>query len=448
MYYFKNFKNFADTQLNLFQSVSLMIGKNGSGKSNAIEAVELLAQIAHGRPLYEVVDVARGNGGMFEIRGGLAGCLSYKADTFTPETPNLVEDSVTSHFPHTGEFELGFVASFKFDGEMQQVKYSVVVGLPDSRIRKETLTVGKRVIFDACAGKSTDILNVSYDNFAPGGRKPVAHLPADRSVLSRYETFADTKAKKKRPLDAMKMVRALEKHLNAAFVFDPTPRLMREYERMGQLVLQKNGSNLSSVLHSLKLGNEEKQATLNRILELIQQLPEEPFNAFDFVETRARDVLLGLKREDGTVTDARSLSDGTLRALAILTALETAPENSRIVIEEIDNGIHPTRIKILVDAVWECSHRRKLNILVTTHNPATLDSLNAEQLKAVVLCYLDEASHASKLMPLSDLPRVESLLEQGRLGDLVTRRVVEQYLLPDFEEAQKAKAKSWLESLA
>lgn len=432
MYHFKNFKNFSDAQLNLFQSVTLMIGKNGSGKSNAIEAVELLAQIAHGRPLHEIVDVGRGNGGMFEIRGGLPGCLSYQADVSAP----------------IGEFDLGFEAATNFDGENQKINYSVTVGLPDVRIHKERLVVGERAIFDATVGKSTDILNVTYDNFQRGGNKPVTQLPADRSVLSRYEAFVGLGNNSKRQQQALRMVRSLEGHLNAAFVFDPTPRLMREYERMGQIVLQKNGANLSSVLHSLKQGSEERQATLSRILDLIRQLPEEPFKDFDFVETRARDVLLGLKREDGTITDARSLSDGTLRALAILTALETVPENSRIVIEEIDNGIHPSRIKILVDAVWECSGRRDLNILVTTHNPATLDSLNADQLKAVVLCYLDSESHASKLMLLSELPRVESLLEQGRLGDLVTRRVVEKYLLPNFEEIQRNKANAWLESLS
>jgi len=421
MYYFKSFKNFSDAQLNLFKSVTLMIGKNGSGKSNAIEAVELLAQIAHGRPLHEIVDVGRANGGMFEIRGGLPGCLSYQAEISTP----------------SGEFELGFEAAFIFDGESQNVNYSVTIGLPDVRIHKEKLIVGSRVIFDATVGKSTDILNVTYDNFQRGGNKPVTQLPADRSVLSRYEAFVGLEGKKSIQQDALKVVRALEGHLNAAFVFDPTPRLMREYERMGQIVLQKNGANLSSVLHSLKKGSEEKQATLGRILDLIRQLPEEPFKDFDFVETRARDVLLGLKREDSTMTDARSLSDGTLRALAILTALETVPENSRIVIEEIDNGIHPSRIKILVDSVWECSTRRKLNVLVTTHNPATLDSLSADQLQSVVLCYLDTESHASKLIPLTELPRVESLLEQGRLGDLVTRRVVEKYLLPNFEEIQR-----------
>jgi predicted ATPase len=439
MYDFKSFKNFYDAQLDLFQSVTLMIGKNGSGKSNAIEAVELLAQIAHGRPLHEITDVGRGNGGMFEIRGGLPGCLSYQADA--AEQIGEIEFEAPK-----GEFALGFGATFKFNGLQQRVDYSVTVGLPDVRISKEKLVVGDRVIFDATVGKS-DILNVTYDNFKQGANKPVTHLPADRSVLSRYEAFADLASPNQKQKEALKMVRSLEGHLNAAFVFDPTPRLMREYERTGQTVLQKNGSNLSSVLHSLKQGSEEKQATLNRILDLIRQLPEEPFKDFDFVVTRVRDVLLALTREDGTFTDARSLSDGTLRALAILTALETVPENSRIVIEEIDNGIHPSRIKILVDAVWECSSRRKLNILVTTHNPATLDSLNPDQLKSVVLCYLDSQSHASKLMPLSELPRVESLLEQGRLGDLVTRRVVENYLLPNFDETQKIKTKKWLESL-
>lgn len=430
MYYFKNFKNFSDAGIDLFQSVTLMIGKNGSGKSNAIEAIELLAQIAHGRPLHEIVDVGRGNGGMFEIRGGLSGCLA---------------SHTTDPIPF-GEFELGFGAAFQFNGSWQKVKYSVTVGFPDEMIYREKLTIGERVIFDATIG-TANILDVSYDNFKRGANKPITHLTADRSVLSRYETFVDTGNKNSGQQDALKMVRVLEGHLNAAFVFDPTPRLMREYERMGQSVLQKNGSNLSSVLHTLKQGNEEKRATLARILNLIRQLPEEPFREFDFVDTRARDVLIGLKREDGALTDARSLSDGTLRALAILTALETVPENSRIVIEEIDNGIHPSRIKILVDAVWECSARRHLNILVTTHNPATLDSLDTDQLKAVVLCYLDSGSHASKLMPLSELPRVESLLEQGRLGDLVTRQVLEKYLLPNFEETQKAKARAWLESL-
>lgn len=438
MYLFKNFKNFSDAKINLFESVTLMIGKNGAGKSNAIEAIELLSQIAHGRYLHEIVDIGRANAGMFEIRGGLTGCLSNR--------------DASGELP-SDEFQLGFSAAFKFDGNEQALNYSVAIGvtgdgLHEARIRAEKLIIGDRVIFDASIGRSTDILNVTYDNFQRGPNKPVVQLSSDRSVLSRYETFIDPANKNQKQKDAKQMVRSLEQHLNSAFVFDPNPRVMREYERMGQANLQKNGANLSSVLHSLKSGQQDNLQKLERILNLIKQLPEEPFKEFDFIETRARDVLLALKREDDSITDARSLSDGTLRALAILTALETVPENSRIVIEEIDNGIHPSRIKILIDTVWECSQRRKLNILVTTHNPATLNSLDAMQLKAVVLCYTDPTSKSSKLIQLVDLPRVESLLEQSHLGDLVTRQVLEKHLLQGFDENQKSKALSWLESLS
>ena len=50
MHILKNFKNFADARLDLLSPMTLLIGRNGSGKSNVIEGVELLAQIAHGRP--------------------------------------------------------------------------------------------------------------------------------------------------------------------------------------------------------------------------------------------------------------------------------------------------------------------------------------------------------------------------------------------------------------
>ena len=55
----------------------------------------------------------------------------------------------------------------------------------------------------------------------------------------------------------------------------------------------------------------------------------------------------------GKLIDARLLSDGTLRMLAIVTALETVPKSSRIVIEEFDNGLHPSRAELLVRTLSE-----------------------------------------------------------------------------------------------
>lgn len=437
MHYLENFKNFAAANLDLFRPMTLMIGKNGSGKSNVIEAVELLAQIAHGRPLYEITDLGRGSGATFEIRGGLPGCLKYDK--------REIQGLINAGGPPIGQFSLGFIGSYK----SKDFNYKVTIRLtPIPKISEEVLTWNNRQVFRAIAGKNKDILDVEYDNFRRGGNKPTTHLPSDRSVLSRYSAFVDLRDPPPRQKDALEFVKVIRGHLNAAFVFDLIPKQMRGLERIGQDILIKDGSNLSPVLFALSQGNEAQQATLARILEKIRQLPEEPFVNFDFITTtQHQDVQVAFKREDGSIADARTLSDGTLRALAILTALETVPEYSRIVVEELDNGIHPTRVKTLVDAVWECSKRRKLNVFATTHNPATLDCLSDEQLKSVVICYRDEAAKTSRLIPFLDLPRADVLMERGRLGDLVTRQVLEKHLLPGFEAEQQSKAKAWLESM-
>lgn len=43
-----DFKSFADVSVNLFRPMTVLIGPNGSGKTNLIEAVELLAFLASG----------------------------------------------------------------------------------------------------------------------------------------------------------------------------------------------------------------------------------------------------------------------------------------------------------------------------------------------------------------------------------------------------------------
>jgi len=420
MYRFVNFKGFADAQLDLSQPVTFLIGKNGSGKTNAIEGVELLSEIATGRPFHEISDIGRGGG--FEVRGGLAGCVRSGRETF----------------------RLGFKAG----PEDYEVR---VRPRPEARIASESLTaLESRELFTTTEGTedvtSGGVLKVRFDNFNRGKNKPVVTLPADRSILSQYTTFASSdKTKTKRAVEA---VARLRKYLQSSFVIDPIPKLMRQYDRIGNRVLARHAANLSPVLYALSVGADEEQAALARILGWIKQLPEEPFEKFDFVTTELGDVMFGLREQPGTpLVDARLLSDGTLRCLAVLTALETIDEGSRLIIEEFDNGLHPSRNGILANAIWEASKRRKLNVLCTTHNPATLDALTDEQLKGVVVAHWDAEQKASRLTRLLDVPRAEVLLERGTLGNLVTRRILEQHLMPGFEQKQQEEALAWLKSL-
>ena len=175
MHRFIDFKSFADAQLTLFRPLTLLIGKNGSGKSNAIEGVELLAELAHGRPLYEISDVGRG--GAFEVRGGLAGCVR--------EGKEIVS------------FE--FSCSRLFAGVRQDCKYALSLrAKPEPRIAAESLLVGDRTLFateDGSAELESGVLKVRYDNFARGGNKPKVTLAADRSVFSQYEAVRHERRK-------------------------------------------------------------------------------------------------------------------------------------------------------------------------------------------------------------------------------------------------------------
>lgn len=427
MHYFHDFKGFSEAELNLFKPLTVLIGPNGSGKSNTIEAIELFSFIVHGRSLHEVTDV--GKGGVLEIRGGLQSCPHYGHDFFS----------------------FAFSASIKFERVNKSFSYSLKIqAKPQPRVAEEKLSFDDGMVIFQTMGQphsaTSGDIKVEYNNFARGGRKPLAFVSCNRSVLSQYNEFAEKNNKKYAACAGM--IRGIMEYLRSSFVFDPNPKLMRTYERIGNNILSRDGANLSAVLYALSKGNEKERQTLNRLLNWIKQLPEEPYQDLDFVTTPLSDVIFGFKEDNQeSIIDARMLSDGTLRCLAVLTAIETVAPDSRVVIEEFDNGLHPSRVHILMEAIADCCKRRKLNILVTTHNPATLNALQPEQLDGVVLCAWISEQQAFKLVRLSDLPRYDELLERGRLGDLITRRVIDQYLAPGLEKARREKALAWLQKL-
>ena len=147
------------------------------------------------------------------------------------------------------------------------------------------LEVGNRVLFKA-RSESGEILEVQYNNFAPGPN-PRRSLSATSSILSRYdEVVADSKTASSNLRSAKRAVAGVRNYLRASYIFDPVAKFMRNYERAGhQPVLLRNGSNLSAVLFALSEGGPEQNATLERITQTIRQIPEEPFQSIGFVKT-------------------------------------------------------------------------------------------------------------------------------------------------------------------
>lgn len=407
-----------------------MLGRNGSGKTNLIEGVELFAALARGVPFNEITDTDRG--GSFEVRGGLRSCVRFGRKSFGLR------------------FNRARVRN-------QPVDYFIriaVRGKNDLQLAAESLKVGHQLFFDAVHDHG-DLMQVKYSNFARG-RNPTCTLSASRSVLSRYEEIIRNSRSTAPGLrTSTRTVEWVRRHLRNSYIFDPQPKAMREYARVEYAPqLLRNGANLSSVLFALSDFQREDTPALRRITEIMRQIPEEPFTGIGFEETSLGDVMAGFvpDQRNGTNTrklvDARMLSDGTLRMLAIITALETVPDGSRIVVEEFDNGLHPSRAKLLVGALAATASRRKLNVLVTTHNPAFMDAFDESQMKSVLICHSEDSDSGSRVTRLGDMDIAGTIGLRGGLGDFVSHGVLERHLSPDFAKKRAKETREWLASLS
>ncbi len=112
------------------------------------------------------------------------------------------------------------------------------------------------------------------------------------------------------------------------------------------------------------------------------------------------------------------MSDSTLRYLAIVTALLTREPGSLLVIEEVDNGLHPSRAHCLVNMLQTLGEERSIDVLATTHNPALLDAAGVSMVPFMTVAHRDEATGFSRLTQLEDIEQLPKLIAGGSLGDL------------------------------
>lgn len=90
-----------------------------------------------------------------------------------------------------------------------------------------------------------------------------------------------------------------------------------------------------------------------------------------------RVIVFSQEGESGRVRqyDASMMSDGTLRALGILLALRQFPGPSAVLIDEIEDSLHPFAQSVLLDAIEASSV--EFPVVVSTHNPEILSHPSA-----------------------------------------------------------------------
>lgn len=421
----RRFKSYREARLDL-APLTLLVGANASGKSNAIEAIRILAWLARGQRLDAITSSVQAS------------------DT---GARGRVRDLV---FEGAGGFEVGCGLT-NMEG-WDRLRLEIGVADETLRIVNETIerSDGRFPLYrvaSAASGLSHD-LSVEYNNFARGGRKPRVACSDQLAVFSQLESSARFEAGHKKAQETIPRIARQYRELLANTLFlDPRPSAMRDYSFKTETRLRDDGANLSAVVYRLCQRPEIRQ----RLIDFVASLPEQDIKAVDFIETPRNEAMLKLTESFGgrdRSVEAPLLSDGTLRVLSIAAALLSAPAGALVVIEEIDNGVHPSRAGGLLRNIQSVASERGLSVLLTSHNPALLDALPIEAVPKVLFCYRDPDEGDSRLVQLAQLPDFPELIAQGALGHLMTKGVLERFVKyrPRGDE-RKRQNLDWLNAL-
>lgn len=197
---------------------------------------------------------------------------------------------------------------------------------------------------------------------------------------------------------------------------EPTPERLRQSSIPGATVLGDSGENLPSVLEAICTDSQRGR----NLMSWLQELTPMDVKDFDFPRDPSGRVHLHIVERNGHKVSAYSASDGTLRFLGILAALLDPNEGGIFFFEEIDNGIHPNRLWLLLDLIEQQTAERNIQVVTTTHSPALLAWMSDTAFENTSVVYRDQYWADSVIRPIAGLYNLRELRESQGLERLLT----------------------------
>lgn len=419
------FKSFRGGVLPM-NDTTILTGRNSSGESNVLDGLEVLARLAEGEDLVDALDGRRRVGGA--IRGGSVGCAPHGTD----------------------QFALGCsveVGQDRYDYDL------VIEVMPDLRIISERLTGPGAAVSSGLISQGPLMETRPSDTPGTGieaelhngkrGRNRLHKFRDNRLLVSQVPLVVNGVDIAERSL--IRGAEAVRLALRGVSHFDPVPHLMRDFVPGKDVELRRTGENLSAALRNLQVHDPEAFESLT---DLVIKIADDRVTGVSFVSSELGDVMLTLDEKRGVSggsserTPARQMSDGLLRFMGIATALlssqhgldvDTAVVSSGlenkdddlmggvlIVLEELENGLHPSQARRVLNLIRKSSEATGTSVLVTTHSPALLDAVEGVLNESVIVCHRDLDTGYSRLTPLVQLPGYAAALAEGTLGNAVT----------------------------
>lgn len=361
----RNYRSIAGCDVAL-EPFTILVGPNGSGKSNFLDALRLTAE---------------------SLRGSLDHALR--------ERSGLAEVRRKSH-GHPNHF--GVRLDFQLDGSPGYFAFEVAARTGGAY----------EIQHEACswAGAHYEIESGA-----------VKHPPAPVSPPASQDRLYLVNAA------GLPQFRPVFDALSTMGFYNISPAKIRALQAPdpGDL-LDREGTNLASVLDRLSKAHPEIKQRIEEYLARVVPGIE----GFDATRVGHMEMIEFRQRVGGSKQPWRfpaiNMSDGTLRGLAVLTALFQFGERTTaqlIGIEEPETALHPAAAGLLLDCLREGARERQ--VVITTHSPDLLDNdaITSDQLLAVISTdgktTIGRVDAASRQALHDSLYRAGELLRLGQL---------------------------------
>lgn len=430
------FKNLLGLSVD-FGAFTCIAGVNGTGKSNLFDAIQFLSLLAD-RPLIEAAQAVRGVHGE---RSGDVRDLFWSGDfanepriRFAAEmiVPGEVEDDFgrVAEATHTFlryELDIGYQAPTGREkiGRLtllkEQLKH-INLGTAATRLRfphsasefRKAVLYGKRraPYISTTREGGQPIVAVHQDGGSRGQPKKSPATRAPATIVSTVTSNDDpTILAARREMQSWRRL-ALE------------PSALRTADQFtDQRFMDVNGRHLAATLDRVANRDDvEPSAVYARIANRLADLTGLDVRDLAVQADEVRELLTVQLVESSNITlPARSLSEGTLRFLALCVLLEDPSVTGLVCMEEPENGIHPANIRAMIELVRDLAVDPYLppgadnpfrQIIVNTHSPLVVQLVPPDdQLFADTAVRKDPKgvlTHALRLRPMKDTWRARA----------------------------------------
>lgn len=369
-----NFKSLAEFSLRLAK-FNCLIGLNGSGKSTVLQFLDFLAQ---------------------QFRGNLGSWLDKR---------HWSSADLNSKLTH--KINIDFRVLLR-NGDDAEIQWEGSFNRRELRCTKETIAWDGNLLLAVKDGRFT-----VFDLDDSVGKQPCL----GGQVTFAYEGSILSQMKEDRLPQELVSLKRFFHDIYALDMLSPELLRLRARESGGSLGL--GGERLSAFLD--EIGWQKRKEITEELKGIYPQLQR-----IDITSLRSGWKQLKIAEAFGQnrlTTEAPHVSDGLLRMLAVFAQLTC--ERGLVLLDEIENGINPESVEILLDHLVETP----LQVLVTTDSPLILNYLtDAVAEKGVVYLYKDE-SGCTQSVRFFDIPSMREKLkvmgpgeayEDTRLNDLLS----------------------------